>query len=303
MTTAQRGRALPRRLPAVQRQVTAWLRRFGRAVWRAGIRLFETDDLTYASSIAYYALVSLFPLLLFSASLVGQLTADPAQRAAVDDFILQFFPAQVGLVQSQLDSVERASLGFGVAGTVVGVWVSLGIFRAISTAVNRAWDVEHQPSFVRSQLVSFAMLVGAGIVLAGALAWVSIGGIVRSSWFAAMLDAVPALAALAQMPSRYVAMAAVTVVAGLVFSFVPHTAVRFRDVWVGAVVTGLIWQAGLAVFSWYLREVANLSLHGSIATVVTFLFWVYTSAVIFLFGAEFTAAWIREGPPQAPRTI
>ena len=58
-------------------------------------------------------------------------------------------------------------------------------------------------------------------------------------------------------------------------------------------VTGLLWQLGLTGFSWYLREVSDLSLHGSIATVVTFLFWVYTSAVIFLFGVEFTAEWIR----------
>lgn len=57
--------------------------------------------------------------------------------------------------------------------------------------------------------------------------------------------------------------------------------------------TGILWHVGLTGFSWYLTEVADPSIHGSIATVVTFLFWVYVSAVIFLYGVEFSAAWLR----------
>ena len=68
---------------------------------------------------------------------------------------------------------------------------------------------------------------------------------------------------------------------------------RLRDVWPGAVLTTILWFAALSGFSWYLAELANLTIHGSIATVVTFLFWVYISAAIFLYGVEFTAAWVR----------
>ena len=75
--------------------------------------------------------------------------------------------------------------------------------------------------------------------------------------------------------------------------FVPAAKIRLRDVWVGSILTGLLWQLVLNVFSWYLAEIANLTVHGSIATVVTFLLWIYVSAVIFLFGVEFSAAWVR----------
>ena len=275
------------------RVAAGWLRRFRRAAGRATVQLVSTDDLTYASSIAYYALVSLFPFLLLGAFLIGRVTSDVAQRAAVADLILQFFPDRVGLVRAQLDALAQASLGIGLAGTVVAGWVSLGIFRAISIAVNHAWGVDEPPSFLRSQLMAFAMLLAAGVTLILALGWVSVGGILRSSWFGRGLEMFPALASASALPSRYTALVAVTIGVGLVFYVVPNTRVRFRDVWVGAVVTGLLWQLGLTAFSWYLREISDLSLHGSIATVVTFLFWVYTSAVIFLFGAEFTAGWIR----------
>ena len=80
--------------------------------------------------------------------------------------------------------------------------------------------------------------------------------------------------------------------------FVPATKVRLRDVWPGAILTGLLWHAAVVGFSWYLAEFANLTVHGSLTTVMTFLFWVYVSAVVFLYGVEFTAAWVRVRTPR-----
>ena len=80
-------------------------------------------------------------------------------------------------------------------------------------------------------------------------------------------------------------------VVGLVFYFVPNAKVRFRDVWVGAVVTGLAWRGALFGFSYYVRDLTRFSnVHGSIAAVVVFLVWIYISAVLLLYGVEVTAA-------------
>ena len=96
-------------------------------------------------------------------------------------------------------------------------------------------------------------------------------------------------------------------VVGLIFYFVPNAKVRFRDVWVGAVLTGLLWRGALYGFSWYVRDMSRFSnVHGSIAAVVVFLIWVYTTAVLLLFGVEVTAANARlrrhrpEDIPAAP---
>jgi membrane protein len=97
-------------------------------------------------------------------------------------------------------------------------------------------------------------------------------------------------------------------VVGLIFYFVPNAEVRFRDVWVGAVVTGLLWRGTLFGFSLYLRLSMDrlTNIHGSIAAVVVFLVWVYTCAVLFLYGVEVTAANARlrrhrpEEIPAAP---
>ena len=276
--------------------------RFAAAASRALVRLGRSEDLTYASSIAYYALVSLFPFLFFAASVLGRFTADDAERAAVIEFVLRFFPEQVDLVSAQLEAIGEASLGLGVAGSAVIVWVSLGVFRSISAAVNHAWGAEARPSFLRNQLVAFVMLMATGGLLLLALVWVSAAGVLRATWFAQVLEAVPVLEAVTGMwfSSRYPATAVLVVMMALVLYFVPHTTVRFRDVWLGALVTGVLWHAALAGFSWYLRELADLSIHGSIATVVTFLFWVFIEAVIFIYGVEFTAAWVRAESETRP---
>ena len=89
--------------------------------------------------------------------------------------------------------------------------------------------------------------------------------------------------------------------------FVPNAKVRFKDVWVGAVITGLLWRGALAGFSIYVRDLSRFNVvHGSISAVVVFLVWIYISAVILLYGVEVTAAYARlrrrrpEEIPAAP---
>jgi membrane protein len=90
------------------------------------------------------------------------------------------------------------------------------------------------------------------------------------------------------------------VVVGFIYYFVPNAKVRFRDVWIGAFVTGLLWKGTLEGFSWYMHDMTRFTrVNGSIAAVVVFLVWVYVQAVILLYGVEFTAAYarLRRGRP------
>jgi len=285
--------------PALLALFLRWLQLTGAAGRQAFLRLFRSEDLTYASSVAYYALVSLFPLLLFAVSILGRFTDSETERAAVTELVLRFLPEQVDLVSNQLENLSNAGAGFGLAGMAVIIWVSLGVFRVISMAVNHAWDLEEPPGLIRHQVVAFVMLLASGTMLLLALAWVSVVGMVRSSWFARLLelDVWPALDVTDLFSSRYPATVALIVVVALVHHFVPAEKVRFRDVWMGAIATGVLWHVAVLAFSWYLAELADLSVHGSIATVVTFLFWVYISvyisAAIFLDGVEFSAARVR----------
>jgi membrane protein len=175
------------------------------------------------------------------------------------------------------------------------------VFGAISTAVNYAWGVEKQRSFWKHKLLSFVMLLFAGLILLIALLLISATQVVGASWFAEVLQVFPWLGVLRGFAVRHATTLLFIAVVGLIFYFVPNAKVRFRDVWIGALITGLLWKGALEGFSWYMRDMTRFTrVNGSIAAVVVFLVWVYIQAVILLYGVEFTAAYarLRRGRPD-----
>jgi membrane protein len=283
----------------------------GLSAWRGVQGFYSSDNLTYAASIAYYTLLSLFPVLLLALALIGSATADVHDRNVVFGFVLDYFPKQFDFITAQLDAFSASRIRFGIAGTIALVWGALGVFGAISTAVNYAWKVEKQRSFWKHKLFSFLMMLVAGAILLVALLLVSASQVVGAKWFTGVSEGFPGLLVLRGFTVRYATTLLFIVVVGLIYYFVPNAKVRFRDVWIGALVTGLLWKGAFEGFSWYVRDMTRFArVNGSIAVVIVFLVWVYMQAVILLYGVEFTAAYarLRRGRPEevsaapAPRT-
>jgi membrane protein len=289
-----------------------WLRAAGRrardiarltaqSFWRGFLGFYNSDNLTYAASIAYYALLSFFPFFLLALAVLGRVTADAGDRAAVLEFVLRYFPRQFDFITTQLEAFSTNTVTISVAGAAALLWGALGVFGAITTAVNYAWGVEKQRSFWKHKVVSFVMLLVAGAILMLALLLVSASSVVGASWFAGVLARFPGLVVLRSVTIRNATTVLFIIVVGFVYYFVPNAKVRFRDVWIGALVTGLLWKIALEGFAWYMRDMSRFTrVNGSISVVVVFLVWVYVQAVILLYGVEFTAAYarLRRGRPE-----
>jgi len=272
----------------------AELRLSGLAAWRALVRLLNGNDLTHAAAIAYYALLSLFPFLLLVISMLGSVAADESDRLAVLTFVFRYFPTQFDFVSTQLEALRETRLQVGVGGALGLIWASLGVFGAITSAVNEAWGVEKQRNFLKHRMVSFVMLVASGSVLILGLFLVSAVEIAEASWFGVMLARFEWLKALQSITLAYSATILLVIGVGLIYYFIPNAKTRFRDVWVGAILTGVLWRLAFSGFSWYIGRSGRLTLiHGSVAAVVVFLLWVYVSSVILMYGVEFTAAHAR----------
>jgi membrane protein len=290
-----------RRFRATTRQAREIARLTGLSAWHGFLGFYDSDNLTYAASIAYYGLLSLFPFSMLALAVLGHATSDEAARGAVLDFVLRYFPSQFDFITKQLDAFRTSELTFGVAGSIGLVWSALGIFGAISTAVNYAWGVEEMLSFWKHKLTSFLMLVVAGGILLLAMLLVSASSVVGAEWFADVAGQFPGLLVLRSLTIRFASTALFIVVVALVYYFVPNAKVRFRDVWIGALVTGLLWKVTIESFSWFMGDMSRFTrVNGSIAAVVVFLVWVYIQAAILLYGVEFTAAYsrLRHGRPE-----
>jgi membrane protein len=264
----------------------------GRAAWHGFVCFYRSNDLTFASSVAFYALLSLFPFLLLSLTILGRVSADDHDRAAILGFVLQYFPRQFDFVTVQLDAFRQSKAALGVGGSVVMVWAALGFFGAITSAINYAFQV--QPfGYWKHKLVSFLMMLAASLLMLVGLILLSARTMVVSRWFPATGLEVPVFAVLASFLVEWLSSLIFIVVVGLLFYYVPNARVRFRDVWPGAIVTGVLWRLALKGFGWYVRDLSRFSVHGSVAAVVVFLMWVYLSAVILMYGVEFTVAYAR----------
>jgi len=278
----------------ILRRLRAELRLSGVAAWRGLVELVNSNDLTHSASIAYYALLSLFPFLLLAFSLLGSITEDDNDRIAVLTFVFRYFPTKLDFANNQLLALSETSVRLGVAGGLALIWASLGVFGAITSAVNEAWGVERQRSFWKHRMVSFLMLVAAGGVMIVALMLVSAVEVAQGSVFGVMLGRFHWLSVLRTLTLDYLATVLLIIGVGLVYYFIPNAKTRFRDVWVGAVLTGVLWRVAFDGFAWYIaRNKSMTMIHGSIAAVVVFLLWVYVSSIILMYGVEFTAAYAR----------
>jgi len=270
--------------------------------------MYNSDNLTYASSIAYYGLMSLFPAMLLLLAFLGRATANDDERHAVLAFVLKYFPDRLDFIARQLDAFQESSGALGIGSSLLLIWAALGFFSALTTAINYAWGVK-QFSYLKNKLVSFLMMMAAGLLMFVALLLLSAKGIVGASWFAQVLQNAPGLHFLTSLLVEWATMLIFILVVGLIFYFVPNARVRFKDVWPGAIFTGVLWRLALLGFSYYIRDFSRFTkIHGSISAAVVFLLWVYVSAVILLYGVEFTVSYARlrrhitdgETPPVAP---
>jgi membrane protein len=300
------GDAHPRSRPV------RWLLRLagrGRRSLRIGVRaagqgvveFLRSENLTFASSIAYYTLLSMFPFLWMVASLLGNIVDSQASLIPV---VRSALPQELLFLTGQLEGLAEAPIELSLLSTVLTLWAAMGVFGAIASAINHAWGVEDPLGFFKHKLVAFVTMLASGALLIGTLALISAINVIEATWFSGVVAQFPALTTLSGFVYRNLPTPMFILAVGLIYYYVPNAKVRLRDVWVGALLAGLLWRVALSGFGLFMRNPERLmQLHGSIAAVVIFLLWVYLSAIILLYGAQVTAAYARlrkRLPHEAP---
>ncbi len=213
--------------------------------------------------------------------------------AVMVEVIARALPRHFDFVVDRIHDLSSAPLRLSVLGMVVTLWASMGVFGAITSAVNHAWGVEKNYGFFKHKLIALVMLATAGLLMLAAVLFSGVVEVVRAKWFANVVVNWPWLESLTGFALRNASTPVFILVVGLIYYFAPNVRIRLRDVWFGAILAGVLWRLAFAGFSWYVRDLSRFSVDGSIAAVVAFLVWVYLSAVILLYGVEVTAAYAR----------
>jgi membrane protein len=250
----------------------------------------------FSAALSFYTLLSLAPILLITLAIVGLVVGgEESARTAIEDQARDMMGGTAAdAVGEVLDSAERP--GAGIFSLVVGVVVLIvgatGVFGQLQTALNTMWEVRPKPGqgvwgMVRSRLLSFTAVMGVGFVLLVSLA-VSAGLAALSD---TLRENLPFGGYVLRLIEFGVSIGILTLMFALAFKILPDVEVRWSDVWIGALGTAVLFSVGKYLIGLYLGQSSTSSSYGAAASLVVLLIWVYYSAQIFFFGAEFTQVY------------
>ena len=260
------------------------------------------------AALAFYTMFSIAPLLLIVISVAGFFFGEEAARGEIFDQLHGMLGASGALaVQGLLESAGRPAENlltavFGVIFLYIG---ATSVFAELQDALNRIWRVptKHGGSglwrLVRARLLSFGMILGIGFLLMVSLAFSAGLSALYRYWVPPVHGWVNVTYAFELCFSILLSMA----VFAMIYKAMPRAQIAWKDVWVGAAVTSLLFLAGKFLIGAYIGRSGISTGFGAAASLVVVLLWVYYSAQIFLFGAEFTWAYAhkfgsRKGQPE-----
>ncbi len=251
-----------------------------------------------AAALAYYTIFSLAPLLIIAIAIVGSIFGEAAARGQVVAQI-QGLVGKDGaqFIQTAIQNAHKPNEGniASIIGFVFLLFGASGVFAQLQDSLNTIWEVQPKPDralfvVLRDRFFSFAMVLVIGFLLLVSLLLTA--GLAAAVHFVGGL--LPGFDFLWQALSLIVSFATITLLFALIYKVLPDVKITWSDVWIGASITSLLFTIGKQLLGLYLGQGSLGSTYGAAGSLVIILTWVYYSAQILFFGAEFTKVYAKK---------
>lgn len=247
------------------------------------------------AALAYYTVFSLVPFLVVVIALIGLVLGQEAAQSAILSHIATLVGDQsAAAIKDMIQRADQPSTGLVATGLAVVTLLfgASGVFGQLQDALNTVWGVEPKEGrgvwgFIKDRFLSFVAVLGTGFLLLVSLI-LSSALAAFGKWFSGLL---PLPEALLHLFNFVLSFVVVTGLFALIFKVLPDAKVAWRDVWVGALLTAALFTIGKYALGLYLGKSNVASAYGAAGSLVLILVWVYYSAQILLYGAEFTQVY------------
>lgn len=261
-----------------------------------------------AAALAYYATFSLAPLLVLVLAIAGLVGGRDAAQGLVMAQI-QDLVGEEGkeFVQSMIENAAATQTGVtaSILGSVTLLVGALGAFNELQNALDRIWDVEPKPitrwslrvqRFIFKRLLSFSMVLGIGFLLL-----ISLVISAALSALSEYLGRIPLFSEIMlQMLHLIISLGLITFLFAMIFKFIPDVEIRWRNVWLGAAITAILFTIGKTLIGIYLGQAEVSSTFGAAGSLAVLMIWVYYSSQILFLGAEFTQVFTKRSGERPP---
>jgi membrane protein len=256
------------------------------------IKWWQDDALRLGAALSYYTIFSLAPLFTIVVALVGFILGEEmVKKELVGEFADLVGPASARTIQTMIESARQPVTG--VIATIVSVTVmvvvSTGMFAELQDALNLIWDIKPKASInlwtiLKNRFFSFIMVIGIGFLL---LASLIVSAILSGAGkFLSIVLSAPE--PLMQLINEGLSFAVITLLFAMMFKVLPEAHIAWKDVWVGALVTAVLFTIGKWVIGFCIGKSVLVSIYGTASSLMIILLWVYYSSLIFFLGAELT---------------
>jgi membrane protein len=242
------------------------------------------------AALAYYSVFSLGPLIVIAVAVAGLFFGVDAVREQVIGGLTGLLGANgaeaVSMMLASASKPQEGTIAL-IIGTGTLVLAAIGVVMQLKDALNTVWEYK-APSgggiwrFIRTYLLSLAGVMTLGFLLLVSM----LATTVLATMGSLMAPYFPE--ALGQLAGSVVSFAIITLMFAAMFKWLPDAKIDWRDVWSGAIVTAALFEAGKIAIAYYIGKQGLESTYGAAASIVVILIWVFYSAQIVLFGAEFT---------------
>ena len=266
----------------------------------------EDDAPSLGAALAYYTVFSLAPLMTIAIAIAGFFFGKEAAQGQIFDELRVLLGEEGGKAIEEMVQSASAQPTVGVVATVISVIILLfgasGVFGQLQASLNRIWGVKPKPGrgvlgMIQDRLLSFGFTLVVGFLLLVSLLLTA--GIALVADLAGGL--MPASETLTQLLNFVLSLAIITLLFAMIFKFLPDAKIAWRDVWIGAFLTALLFTVGKFALGLYLGKSSVASSYGAAGSLIVLLLWVYYSSQILFFGAEFTQVYAnRFGSRVAP---
>jgi len=248
------------------------------------------DDASHlAAGVAYYSLLSLFPLVLGLIALLGLLLPSESIQKELFDFFESNFPGSSDLLERNISDIIQLRSTLGVLSLILLLWSGSAMFGAVSRAINRAWGIrfEQERPFYKRKPRELTMALGIGLLLILSIGTTTVFTILSGTDLPWMSVALSFGAGLLSFLLNIVIFL-------LLYKYIPHTTTSWRRIWPGALLAAILFEIAKSLFTLYLGRFVDYEIvYGSIGSVIALLVWVYICAFILILGAEFSFEYSR----------